>query len=589
MATKKVVVLGGGVAGMSAAHELINKGYEVHVYERNSQYCGGKARSVEVPGTNLLHPDKYLPGEHGFRFFPGFYKHVTQTMSEIPFKRKDGSISNCLENLVPTSRIRIARYNHDSIITVSRFPRRMKDLKLLIEDMHVDADITKEGKKFFAERMWQLMTSSTERRNEDYEGLGWWDYLDAGNKSFGEGYVPLLVEGLTRTLVAAQAETASTKTGGNIFLQLIFNMVAPGVNTDRVLNSPTNDAWLNPWLDYLKDQGVQYHLSHEVKEIKALNGEIKSAVVQPLGEEPFQVEADYFVCAVPVEKAAELLNDELIKLDSSLGKIKTLAKDTNWMNGIQYFLNKDIKITGGHCIYSNSEWAVTSISQMQFWENYELKDRFNGKVKGVLSVDVSDWSSTPYKGHLAEDLPADEVAKGAWEQMQKSLNLHGKVILGDYEDVVLFHYVDRDIKWDTKKHQNIDKEPLLVNKVNTWELRPEAYCNIPNLFFASDYVRTNTDLATMEGANEAARRAVNAILEKDGSNSSKCKVWSLKEPWLFAPLKWLDKRRFSKGEPYSLSIPWWMKIFMFFYGGVYALQYFLKVLWFELIGKRFKK
>ena len=55
-------------------------------------------------------------------------------------------------------------------------------------------------------------------------------------------------------------------------------------------------------------------------------------------------------------------------------------------------------------------------------------------------------------------------------------------------------------------------EPLLVNLVNTWALRPEATTAIPNLFLASDYVRTYTDLATMEGANEAARRAVNGLL-----------------------------------------------------------------------------
>ena len=58
-------------------------------------------------------------------------------------------------------------------------------------------------------------------------------------------------------------------------------------------------------------------------------------------------------------------------------------------------------------------------------------------------------------------------------------------------------------------------EPLLVNTANSWEDRPDAVTRIPNLFLASDYVRTHTDLATMEGANEAARRAVNGILERD--------------------------------------------------------------------------
>ena len=56
------------------------------------------------------------------------------------------------------------------------------------------------------------------------------------------------------------------------------------------------------------------------------------------------------------------------------------------------------------------------------------------------------------------------------------------------------------------------RRTLLVNLVDTWKLRPEAVSKIPNLFLASDYVRTYTDLATMEAANEAARRAVNGIL-----------------------------------------------------------------------------
>ena len=48
----KVIVIGGGVAGLSAAHELVDRGYAVEVLERNPRYLGGKARSVDAPGTN---------------------------------------------------------------------------------------------------------------------------------------------------------------------------------------------------------------------------------------------------------------------------------------------------------------------------------------------------------------------------------------------------------------------------------------------------------------------------------------------------------------------------------------------------------
>src|SRR2546429_9135694 len=69
---RTLAVLGGGVAGLTAAHELAERGFEVHVYEPKA--LGGKARSIPYPNTGT-NGRRDLPGEHGFRFFPGFYKH----------------------------------------------------------------------------------------------------------------------------------------------------------------------------------------------------------------------------------------------------------------------------------------------------------------------------------------------------------------------------------------------------------------------------------------------------------------------------------------------------------------------------------
>ena len=78
----KVAVLGGGVAGLTAAHELAERGFEVVVLESRS-IPGGKARSLPVPGSGV-DGRVDLPAEHGFRFFPGFYRHLPDTMSRIP-------------------------------------------------------------------------------------------------------------------------------------------------------------------------------------------------------------------------------------------------------------------------------------------------------------------------------------------------------------------------------------------------------------------------------------------------------------------------------------------------------------------------
>lgn len=547
---------------MSAAHELAERGFAVEVYERQPIYVGGKARSVNVPETNLQHPDKFLPGEHGFRFFPGFYQHVTDTMKRIPYTWANGKKNKkgTYDNLTETTRILIARYGKPAIITIANFPRSVSDIKLLLRDMHEGAEIglSKEEEHYFATRLWQLCTSSHTRRNDDYEKLGWWEYMQADR--FSLAYQNLLVKGLTRTLVAANAHTASTKTGGNIFLQLIFNMASPAVRTDRVLNGPTNDQWLTPWLKHLLALGVNYYHHHQAVKLIMKEGKINGAVVRDQYGKEKTVTGDYYILAVPVEQAKKLVDDELVKADPTLSSISKLAGSVSWMNGIQFYLNEDVKVNHGHVIYCDSEWALTSISQIQFWKDYELADRYNGKVKGILSVDISDWLTTPFEGHLAEKCDPAKVKDLVWQQLKKSLNVGGKVVLRD--EMIEYWYLDRDIKWTPEYAEEENQEPLLVNTINSWVLRPETFTGIPNLFLASDYVRTFTDLATMEGANEAARRAVNCIIEDSGHSASLCKIWPLHEPLLLAPLRWLDHRRWCKGLPWRESIPTWMKLWM---------------------------
>ena len=550
----KVIILGGGVAGMSAAHELVERGFEVEVYERHKKYPGGKARSVDVsiPGLQQKEP---LPGEHGFRFFPGFYKHVIDTMKRIPFRDVDGAANSVFENLVPTDRVRMARDGKKSIISIVNFPRSLSDLKTLLEDMHADTGLTAEEKSFFAERVWQLMTSCYERRAAEYEGISWWDFTQADR--FSQTYRNLLVQGLTRTLVAANAKFASTKTGGDIFLQLIFNMANPGVQTDRVLNAPTNEAWLYPWLDYLDSKGVKYFKHHEVKKLLVKDKKISAAELwDKSSNQTVTASGDYFLLAVPVEKAAPLINGEMVTADPTLQGTIKLADSVAWMNGVQYYLRESAEIVKGHCIYSDSPWALTSISQLQFWKGYDIAAKGDGNTKTILSVDVSDWSQAGSNGKQAKDCSHEEIKDEIWKQITASLNVSGQIVV-QQETPALWH-IDGDIK-ALPQEREMNEEPLLVNTINSWALRPEAATAIPNFFLASDYVRTYTDLATMEGANEAARRAVNGILKASGSNATPCELWNLHEPGLLQPFRKHDLARYRKGLPWQPYQPWWLK------------------------------
>ncbi|WP_373495519.1 FAD-dependent oxidoreductase, partial [Aquiflexum sp.] len=453
---KKVIIIGGGVAGMSAAHELVERGFEVEVYEKKKVYVGGKARSVNVKGTNLLHKDKYLPGEHGFRFFPGFYKHVTDTMKRIPYSDQNGQSNKngVFDNLTHTTRIELTRYDLPPITILANFPKSLSDLKLLVRDMFggIHTGLTKEEEHFFVHKVWQMMTSSKERKDQEYEKISWWKFLEADR--FSDVYRHLLVQGLTRTLVAARAEIASMKTGSSITLQLMYNMLNPGVNVDRVLNGPTNEKWLNPWYDYLTKSGVKYFKGHEgISFALKKDNTIDHVIVRDSNGVEIEVTGDYYILSTPIEKAAKLIDKKMVALDDQFQFLDQLANDTAWMNGIQYYLNEDVALAHGHVCHSYTEWALTSISQVQFWEGYDLSERYNGKVKGILSVDISDWLYTRYKSIedpesqpiLAENCTPDEVQKLVWEQLKRSVNVDGKEILRD--DMIEFWYLDRDIKW----------------------------------------------------------------------------------------------------------------------------------------------
>ena len=551
-----VIVIGGGIAGMSAAHELVERGYTVRVFERQ-ELPGGKARSVSVAGTGT-DGRKDLPGEHGFRFFPRFYRHIIDTMDRIPLPGGHSAAAN----LVEASRDEIAINGRTSIVMAAWFPRSIADVRVMLaERVEIEKlGLTPEDESVFAARVWQLMTSCRERSLQEYERLPWTTYLGADQRS--EAFRKILVGGLTRSLIAATPKEASTDVGGTVLTELFYALSRPGTSADRLLNGPTNDVWLTPWLAWLRSRGVDYHLDAEVTAIDVKDRRIAGVTVREGGVET-TVSGDYYIAAVPVERMGPLVTKAMIDVDPILAGIRILAGDTRWMTGLQFYLSQRVPIVAGHVTYIETPWALTSISQAQFWSGYDLADYGDGTVRDILSVDISDWDApgvhTTHKA--ARELPPEAIQAEVWAQLKHAINRPGDDILSD--DMKRGWYLDRDIsRGDTVEPgdihtdgMDVDAEPLLVNKAGRWGLRPTAHTGIANLFLASDYVRTNTNLATMEAANEAARRAVNGILDATDSSAAECRVWPIYEPWLLGPLRWYDARRYARGLPWDPRPP----------------------------------
>ena len=207
-----VAVLGGGVGGLSAAHELAERGFDVTVYEARDDF-GGKARSMPVPGSGTGGRAD-LPAEHGFRFFPGFYRHLPDTMARIP--HGGGTVA---DHLVPATRILLAQAGgRDELVATARravVARRPRGARAGSRARSAtESGIPPQELALFIERLLTLLTSCDERRLRAVGAQSWWDYIGAERRT--AAFQKFLADGLTRTLVAARAREISARTGGLI-------------------------------------------------------------------------------------------------------------------------------------------------------------------------------------------------------------------------------------------------------------------------------------------------------------------------------------------------------------------------------------
>jgi uncharacterized protein with NAD-binding domain and iron-sulfur cluster len=533
----RVIVLGGGVAGMSVAHELAERGFEVSVYELRN-IPGGKARSVEKPGSGTG-GRRNLPGEHGFRFFPGFYRHLPDTMRRIPYA--DGL--TVFDNLIPATRLLLSQAEKpDAVLPVVQ--RNLSDLWSALQFAFGPnvTNVPLEDVLFFWQKLERWLKSCDARRYGEYENMSWWDYAEGETRS--EGYRKFLAGGLTRTLVAVRAEQMSARSAASVISQLLQNLLADA-GADRVLNGPTNDVWMDPWLRHLENLGVRYYTDAKVESIELGNGRVRAVQVSRNGE-LCEVRGELFVSALPVEVIRRLVTPDMLALDAGLSRLSRLR--TEWMNGIQFFLDRDVPLVHGHATFFDSPWALTAISQAQFWPNVDLSSFGDGNVRGVLSVDISDWNTEGILyGKPARACTAEEIRDEVWAQLDAHWDDEAAALFRSARVVDV--HLDPSITFDATGEVANNTDPLLVNTVSSWNDRPEAVTGISNFFLAGDYVRTHTDLATMEAANESARQAVNGILQVTRSKRQRCAVWQLSEPVAYAPARFIDQFRYALGLP----------------------------------------
>jgi uncharacterized protein with NAD-binding domain and iron-sulfur cluster len=553
-ASPSVAVLGGGVAGLTAAHELAERGFRVTVYERRA--LGGKARSMDVPDS-ARGGRRPLPAEHGFRFIPGIYHNLPDTMRRIPFP---GNANGVWDNLVAPAEMSFARTGREDLRIPLPWPGHQpaeltldeirRALTALLETAH---SIPLHEAAYFVNRFLVFLTSCDERRNETWEATPWWDFLRAERMSYD--YQRILAVGLTRNIVATKAEEASTRTVATLLEAFAFNALGRGADgpLDRILDLPTNEAWIDPWVTHLTGLGVEFRVGWTVREMAydSAAGRIAAAVIEDPQGVRRSVTADHYVSAMPVEHARRTWGAALRAADPQLARCDKL--ETDWMTGIQFYLTERAPLLAGHANLIDSPWSLTCIQQASHWPSRNFPaDYGDGSAVDCLSVDISEWDRPGVLyGKTAKQCTPTEVAREVWAQLKAAFNDTGRTVLKD--GALHSWFLDPGVDGlGTPNPTNDDQ--LLIHPVGTFHNRPQAATKVPNFYLAGDYVAVDIDLATMEGANASARQAVNALLDRTGSTAARCTVRPLFRAPELEALKRHDRLRHRLGLRNALDV-----------------------------------
>ncbi len=280
----------------------------------------------------------------------------------------------------------------------------------------------------------------------------------------------------------------------------------------------------------------------EVAGIDCDGRRITGVTVQGAGGGPSGSIADHYVAALPVERLRLLLSPALRAAEPRLAALPRLV--VRWMNGAMFYLDRDVPLQHGHAIFIDSEWALTAISQAQFWPDVDLRAARRRARRGDplgrrLRVGAAGAAHRARSRWPARRTRSARRSGGSSSTTSTTARSTPRTCSP--------WFLDPAIQFPNPTGAT-NLEPLLINTAGSWADRPDAVTRIPNLFLAADFVRTHTDLATMEGANEAARRAVNGILEATGSSAPRCALWKLREPGVLAPFRALDRVRWRLGR-----------------------------------------
>jgi hypothetical protein len=480
----KVVIVGAGIAGLSAALRLVERGFDVTIYEEDS-FIGGKLGAHNHPER----PEDFH--EHAYHMYLNWYLNFWQIIDEIGISR----------HFVPQSYVSyISRDRPGRVIRQTNAASFRHWLQNTL------AGLRPPGTMFL------YLYSIADLLATPMQPRGAFDRWSTHGFLSSRGYMTdqaMMLHGLTlvrafscptflsdaRTYKHFESYSAADPNPMMWFLK---------GNSQQFLFAQF-EAHLHKRVEEARVKGLDASLRicplSRVERLHLSNGRIIGLDIAKLGVSPTidlggppqvesrqrdDVEGDIIV-SIPPAQLARLIDSKVYAADPDLINVRRL-KGMPMASFDVYFKKKLPGIPKGVVLLLDSIHELSFIDTSQLWQQNKED------AATSLNVVLSDYNI------FAE-----------WKDSSDSQDLSGlKSMI--FED--LRHYIkfdDGDIDHDRCHFQTNRSEELFINEVGSWDFRPQTTCAIPNLFIAGDYCQTPIDVVTVEGAVVSGLMAAESI------------------------------------------------------------------------------
>ncbi len=475
----EVIIAGAGVAGLSAAHRLLEQGFDVTLFEAND-YLGGKLGAPRDPGTGDFH-------EHCYHMYLSWYHNFWAFMDEI------GARQHFLP--MPTfGCLKPGQYGEHFQITDLGSPWTV--LPNMFSGIMHPADMFIYGYSLLD------MIGTTPFRGHTLERTSVLAYMVSRLYNTSEA-----MTGSTRTLAEAFA-CPSYLSSARSYKSLIkygFRLPSPSM---WLLTGNTQEYLFAPWRAYLERRSGSGWGKLNIRQLKSVqqlsvsaDGRIdrivvadmpyslppkRGAIVEPDGGDWVSVRGD-LILAIPPSQLSSLITFEVAGHAPNLADVRRLRCEP-MVSLIVPFRRKLPKIPIGITVLLDSRFQLSLLDQSQIWRNSD------GKT--LLNVVASDADTLV-------DFPLRDIVGLLLRELGRFIE-----------------FTEDDVDRDRLYLQTNVGEELFVNQVGSWEYRPQASCNIHNLFIAGDFCRNVVDVVTIEGAVVSGLNAARAVCNRHGRGDS---------------------------------------------------------------------